>query len=444
MTQPHPSAPCAAIHSVGCKLNQYEAQLLRQQLEARGYRVVDFSDLADVYVVVSCTVTHRSDRECRRLARGARRRNPAALIVITGCYAEVAAEDLAARELADLIVSNRDKAQIPDLIDAARGREAIPPSTFPEAPLLSEFQGHTRAFVKIQEGCSGGCTYCLISRARGPEQSVPPAQVQAQVSLLAQRHREIVLIGTHLGRYGRDLPEPVGLATLVENLCALPELVRLRLSSLEPLELSPGLRDLVAAGGFCLSPDPARLGGGKVCRHLHLPLQSGADTVLERMGRPYGAAEYAEIIEEMHRRAPGCALGADVIVGFPGETEAEFAATRDLLESLPLSYLHVFTFSARSGTPASDMPQQVPEALRQARNRVLRELSERKREAFAASQVGERLEVVIEHTEPTGELRGLADNYLQVRLPAAEASPGDLKAVQATGACHETLVAELT
>ena len=423
--------PRAALHSVGCKLNQYEVELLRQALEDRGYRIVDFAEPAEVYILNSCTVTSRTDRECRRLARGAKARNPRACVVLTGCYAEVAAEDLAGRELADLLVGNRDKSALPDLIDAALGRTPPDVSCGTSHLLLREFRGHTRAFVKAQEGCAGGCTYCIISRARGPERSVPAEQVVAQVRLLAARHPEVVLIGTHLGRYGRDLPGETDLAGLVARLCELPELGRLRLSSLEPLEVTPALAELVVAGGRSLSPGDLP-GRGKVCRHLHLPLQSGSDSVLRRMGRPYAVEQYAALLVDLHRHQPGLAVGADVIVGFPGETEAEFEETRALVETLPRAYLHVFTSSPRPGTPAAEMPEQVTGQVKKDRVHLLRTLSERKREQFAAGQVGERLEVVME-TREDGRRYGLSDNYLPVDLAPELGSAEGVVAVRITG-----------
>lgn len=424
--------PRAALHSVGCKLNQYEAEVLRQALEDRGYLIVDFEAVADVYLLNSCTVTSRTDRECRRLARGARLRNPRALVVLTGCYAEVSYPELARLHLADLLVGNRDKAKLPDLIDAALGRVPSPSDPcIADFPRLREFRGHTRAFVKVQEGCAGGCTYCLIARARGPERSVPAATVVEQVRELARRHPEVVLVGTHLGRYGRDRAGKTDLAGLVEQLCALPELGRVRLSSLEPLEVTPPLADLVVSGGRALA-GATGTGLGKVCRHLHLPLQSGADPVLQRMGRPYRAADYAGLVHALTQREPGLALGADVIVGFPRETQAEFEETRRLVEELPLAYLHVFTFSPRPGTPAAEMTGQVPGPVKKERIHLLRDLSERKRAAFAATQVGKRLEVVRESGED-GQVYGLSDNYLQVELPAQAAPGGGISAVRIVG-----------
>jgi len=431
-----PSQLRAALHSVGCKLNQFELEILRQDLEDRGYTIVDFEQVADVYVLNTCTVTSRTDRECRRLARGARRRNPSALVVLTGCYAEIAAEDLHQLGVADLIVGNRQKFAVPALIDERLRNlpvSKILAADSARAPLLREFSGHTRAFVKAQEGCAGGCAYCIIARARGPERSVPSQRVLEQVQLLAEKHPEIVLIGTHLGRYGRDLAGEMDLSQLVEEICTLPELSRLRLSSLEPTEVTPQLSEQVVAGGRCLPPEASRPAQGKLCRHLHIPLQSGCDSVLRRMSRPYDTESYARLVYDLKQRQPGLCLGADVIAGFPGETEDEFATTRDFLEVLPLSYLHVFTYSPRPGTPASDLPDQVPPEVRKQRNHVLRALSERKRAEFTASQIGERLELVLEPGDRAEEVYGLSDNYLRVTLDQADLRPGQLIAVRVTG-----------
>ncbi|NLO74640.1 MAG: tRNA (N(6)-L-threonylcarbamoyladenosine(37)-C(2))-methylthiotransferase MtaB [candidate division WS1 bacterium] len=399
----HPSSQLrAALHAVGCKLNQYENQVWAQAFRALGYQIVPFDSEADVYVLNTCAVTSRTDRECRRLARSARRRNPQALIVLTGCYVDVDSEALVEAGLADLLLPRAEKPLLVARVDARIRGTGVSPSAL---PLLEEFTGHTRAFLKVQEGCAGGCTYCVIPRARGPESSVPSQLVIEQARLLARRHPELVLIGTHLGRYGRDLPGETTLAGLVERLTALPELGRLRLSSLEPLEVTPELIALLAAG--------------KLCRHLHLPLQSGCDSVLARMNRPYDTAAYAELLAELERRVPGVCLGADVMVGFPGETETEFAQTLAFLERVPLAHLHVFTYSPRPGTAAAQMPGQLAGHLKKERNHVLRALAERKRQAFAATQVGKRLQVVLETHAATGEVYGLSDNYLEVALDGA-------------------------
>jgi threonylcarbamoyladenosine tRNA methylthiotransferase MtaB len=436
--------PTAAIITLGCKLNQYESEQMRQQLEQLGYVLVDFDDFADLYIINSCTVTGRTDRDTRRLARRARRHNPAAFILLTGCYAQVAAEALTvALPEVNLILGHEAKTRLAELVPQPQAPTTPLPHESPADFLLDEFVGHTRCFVKVQEGCNARCTYCLIPDARGPSRSVPMAEVLEQAQRLGQAgHPELVLIGTHLGQYGRDLPAAPDLAGLISRLCHLPEVRRLRLSSIEPCEITPELEEWVAVGGQALRrPGDYQ---GKLCRHLHIPLQSGSDTVLQRMNRPYDSAFYASLVTRLHDRQPLTGLGADVIVGFPGETEDEFQQTVDLLTGLPLAYLHVFTYSPRTGTPAAAMPGQLDHEVKIARNHVLRALSEAKRAAFARSVVGQTLEVVLQSESAPGWLTGVADNYLTVRVAAPAEARGQLVACEITGAEGEQVEGRLT
>ncbi len=408
--------PTAAIKTLGCKLNQYESEQLREHLEAAGYTIVDFEGLSDVYVVNSCTVTAKTDRDARRLARGAKRRNPDAFVVVTGCYADCSPEVLASMGDVDLVIGNADKLRIPALLP--RPASSIPSPTRLTDDLIDEFSGHTRCFVKVQEGCDAACSYCIIPRARGRSRSVPREMVVQQArQLAANGYPEVVLIGTHLGQYGVGLPGAGTLAGLVAELCSLPEVQRLRLSSIEPREVDASLIEMLAQGGHALTPvTPA----GKLCRHLHIPVQSGCDTVLARMNRPYDTAFYRQLVDRVVSIAPHTCLGSDVIVGFPGETEAEFDCTRAFLESLPLAYLHVFSYSPRPDTPAATMPDQVPPETKRARSHVLRELSARKRQAFAETMVGQTVEMVVqEHS--AGQFTGLTDNYLTLTAAGPEA-----------------------
>ena len=428
--------PSVALKTLGCKLNQFETQQIRQQLSAMGCRIVAFEGLADIYVINSCTVTSRTDRDTRRLIRHAKKLNPRAFVAVTGCYAEVNPADLEAIPEADLVADNSAKAglalQIKQRLDGALDWP-LPPVVVHGPPfggtgeMLTSFADHTRAFVKVQEGCDANCAYCIIPRARGPSRSVPPADVVEQVRRLADAgHPEIVLIGTHLGKYGQDGPDMPDLAALVTALCDIPQLGRLRLSSIEPREVSEALVQLVA-------------GHPKVCRHFHIPMQSGCDTVLARMGRPYDSRLYADLICHIHQLEPRICLGADVMVGFPGETEEEFATTRDLISDLPLSYLHVFTYSPRPSTRAAEMPCQIEYEVKRARNHELRELSEAKRAAFANSLVGETLGAVLERPLATDPalLDGLTDNYLRIHAtgePSLLGSLQPMKIVSAEGA----------
>lgn len=411
--------PTAAIKTLGCKLNQYESEQIREQLLRLGYTMVDFDSPADLYVINSCTVTHEADRDTRRLARRASRLNPAAFVVVTGCYSEVAAAELQALEVVDLVCGQADKARLAELVPHPAA-DTTPLDDAAHDHLIHGFAQHTRCLIKVQQGCNAHCAYCIIPEARGPSRSIPIDDVLAQAHQLSLAgHPEIVLIGTHLGQYSDGA---VDLAELVVQVCSLPEVKRLRLSSIEPREVTDRLISLLPGGGHALTAsslsDPEQIASAKFCRYLHVPLQSGSDAVLKRMNRPYDSTFYADLIRRLHATQPATGLGADVIVGFPGEMDQEFQQTYDLLESLPLSYLHVFTYSRRRRTPAADMPDQVPHELALQRNHLLRDLSERKRAAFAQAMVGQALETVLQTDEGHGWLRGVTDNYLQLRVQA--------------------------
>jgi threonylcarbamoyladenosine tRNA methylthiotransferase MtaB len=425
----------ASIKTLGCKLNQYEGEQMRLQLQRLGYRVIPYDDGADVCVINSCTVTSRTDRETRRLARGARRLNPGALVVVTGCCAQVKPCEIEAIAEVDIVFGNAGKQQLAELIPPADGHEGIGSDT--DGPVISDFSDHTRAFVKVQEGCDARCAYCIIPAARGASRSVPTDAVLAQCLALTQAgYPEIILIGTHLGRYGLGLDEDIDLARLIE-LIGRTAVPRLRISSIEPREVTDEIIGMVARGGRARS-DPA---AGKLCRHLHIPLQSGCDSVLRRMGRPYETAFYRDLILRVKQAAPDTCIGADVIVGFPGETDAEFEATRSFISELPLSYLHVFTYSERQGTPAAAMPNPVDYELRKARNHVLRDMSEHKRAEFAASMVGKHLEVVLQSPQGNELVRGISDNYLEVDVADAGEPTGRLVDVVVTHADNGRLQA---
>ncbi len=414
----------AAITTLGCKLNQYESERIREQLMRRGYDIVPYDETADVYVVNSCTVTAKSDRDTRRLARQGKRRNPDSLVVVTGCYAEVGGDKLAQIEEIDVILGNTEKDAIASHVPP--GADLVEDDDEPQSEQLIEaFADHTRAFVKVQEGCNAHCTYCIIPQARGPSRSVPPVEVVKQVEKLVESgHPEVVLIGVHLGWYGRDIPEEsVALDDLARWLCEIPGLHRLRFSSIEPCEVTAGIIDLVARHP-------------RVCRHLHLPLQSGSDPVLEAMGRPYSAPFYEALVGRVREASPLASIGADVMVGFPGETDELAEETRSLLERLPLSYLHVFSYSPRPGTPAAEMPDQVPPEAKKERSRALMGISAEKRQAFAQQNVGEELEVVVEQPleGDEGHVIGVSDNYLRVRFPGSPALRGQVVRVRVTSA----------
>ncbi|MCK4409573.1 MAG: tRNA (N(6)-L-threonylcarbamoyladenosine(37)-C(2))-methylthiotransferase MtaB [Candidatus Eisenbacteria sp.] len=406
------------LMTVGCKLNQYETEGVAERLEERGFVVVPFDGPADVYVVNTCTVTGRSDYRSRQMLRRAARKGGGALIVATGCYAQREPDALAAMPEVNLVVGNGFKRDLAGLVverlcsDAGGSGETrievrpIRNEAF-EAFDIKQFRGYTRAFIKIQDGCDNRCTYCAVPGARGPARSRRFDDVLEQASLLvANGYREIVLTGVHIGAFadpdGHRLPE------LLRALAEIDRLVRLRLGSVEPRELTPELAATI-------------LQTVKVCNHLHVPLESGSDAVLERMGRRYTRAEYAEAVRRVTDADPLCGLGTDVMVAFPGETEEDFADTVSLIESLPYTYLHVFAFSPRSGTPAAEMDGRVPAAESKRRSLHLRELGSRLSLRFRRNLVGKSLEILVEERVGTeGSLTGLTSNYVRV---GAEGDP---------------------
>jgi len=439
----------AAIKTLGCKLNQFESEQMREQLEALGYCIVPFEAPADLYVINSCTVTTSTARDCRRLCRRTKRLNPQSVLLVTGCYAEVAPDELEQIEATDTVIGNAARGQLSRFIppaDTPPTTDHLPPYA-ETGPMIHTMSGHTRAFVKIQEGCNAHCAYCIIPLARGPSRSVPASDVIEQVNLLLTAgYPEVVLIGTHLGQYGADLDEDTDLSGLVRKLCELPDLPRLRLSSIEPCEITDELIELVAAGGQCLRLNPERLGRGKLCRHWHIPMQSGCDEILQRMNRPYDTPFYRALIEKIKSAQPDTAIGADVIVGFPGETDEQFEQTRAFIESLPLTYLHVFTYSARLQTAAARMPDQVPGQVRKQRNHILRAISERKRAVFAKKMVGKQLEVVIEKfVETSGnKLSAITDNYLRAEIAGLAELVGSIAKMRVTEVEGAVLRGELS
>ena len=371
-------------------------------------------------VVNTCTVTHRSDRDARALIRRARRENPSARVVVAGCLAEVDPEGVLGLG-ADLVAGSAAKAgsrgtdRLRRFGDRAEGITGPLPAAEPPAP-VTRF-GRSRAFLKVQDGCDAGCAYCIVPRARGAPRSLPPEEVAAGLARLREGgHREVVLAGIHLGRWGCDLAPPRRFAELLD-LAENSGIGRVRLSSLEPLELTEEVIGRTAA-----SPT--------LCPHFHVPLQSGSDAVLRRMGRPYTAGEFRERVEAALHRIEGLCLGFDVIVGLPGETEEEFLRTERLLESLPFCYLHVFPYSRRRGTPAADMDGQVAEGEKSRRAARLRELARAKKEAFVRARVGRTLPALAEGEPRGGTLQLRTRNYVEVLVPWRGETPRHETAVR--------------
>ena len=400
------------LHTFGCKANQYDSEVVRQRLEAAGCTVVEDEADADAAVVNSCTVTHTGESKMRRLVRGLARRQPGIRTVVMGCAAALDDGTIAALPGVTAVVAGSDADAV------ARALDVDGPSPFPvpRSP-LSEFRNSSRAWVKIQDGCDEHCTFCATTLARGDNVSRPVEQIVAEARLLAQRHAELVLTGVHIGTYGRDRQSasgngqsagdvPGSLGRLVRHLVDNVPGVRFRLSSVEATEVCDDLLALMAEQPDRLAP------------HLHAPLQSGSDRVLKRMGRHwYTARSYRERIEQIASRVRPFGLGADVIVGFPGESDADHRATVELIDSLPFSYLHAFPYSPRDGTAAPRLGPPPPPAVVQARSAELRELAARKAAAHRAARAGGRADLVLENRQAAVR-EALSEDYLGVQLPA--------------------------
>ena len=401
-----------AMATLGCKVNQCESAGISEALTARGITIVPFEAAADGYIINTCTVTGRTDYQSRQLIRRAIRKNPAAAVLVTGCYAQMAPEEIARIPGVRFITGNAEKERIPDIlcemtagvpqilvgdIRKEKGISRLGATVFPE---------HTRAFLKIQDGCDTFCSYCIVPHARGANRSLPPEEVLERITSISRTgYREIVLTGIHLGAWGRDLQPRADLATLVRSVVEGYALERLRLSSIEPRELNEELITLIGTAGT-------------VCRHLHLPLQSGDDGILAAMLRDYDAAFFRDLVRDLHAAVPGIAVGIDVMAGFPGETEEAFANTLRIVEEMPIAYLHVFPYSRRPGTPAATMDGQVSEEGKKKRAERLRTVGAAKRQAFAEGFIGTPLQVLIEGRtdKNTGLPVGFSDNYIPVAV----------------------------
>jgi len=421
-----------AFATVGCRLNQFETDALRGRARAAAEEVVSFESPADVYVINTCTITAEADADSRQLARQAIRRNPSALVVVTGCYAQAVPEAVAAIPGVDLVLGNQEKARLLTILREIR-KNGVPEVRVGGIAGRVRMDGdeygpgldpdRTRAFLKVQDGCNYACSFCVVPAVRGPNRSLPADRILEEIGRLhTAGFPEVVLTGIHLGTYGRDLGPRTSLVELCRQLAALPASPRIRLSSLDPHEVTPELVDLLARSS-------------RFCRHLHLPLQSGDEDILRRMRRGHTAAEFQSLVECLVKAVPGIAVTADVIVGFPGEDDRAFRATRDLLDALPLAGLHVFSYSRRTGTEAADFSGQVSRAVKKERNRALRALAARKTEEFQRRFVGAVLDVVVLHGEDVpGSREGLSDNYLRVRFRAEAGPQGSLVRVRMEGA----------
>ncbi|MBW2520672.1 MAG: tRNA (N(6)-L-threonylcarbamoyladenosine(37)-C(2))-methylthiotransferase MtaB [Deltaproteobacteria bacterium] len=409
--------PTVAFVTLGCKTNQFESVAMQEQLKAAGYETVHFEEGADLVIVNTCTVTAATDSQSRNLIRRARRLNNRCRVIVTGCYAQVNPDALAQIPGVSVVIGNDEKHNLANLLATTGSIEKVVVADVRRQkkiclPPLTSFSGRSRAFVQIQNGCDSFCSYCIIPYARGASRSVSLSEVTHQVQALVDAgYPEIVLTGIHIGCYGIDLEPKTNLAHLLHQTLVVTDGCRLRLGSIEPNEISDELIDLIA-------------NTKDICPHWHIPLQSGDSNVLKRMGRSYDDQFFYDLIAKIVDRMPTAGIGLDVIAGFPGETDAEFSKTMELIHALPISYLHVFPFSRRPGTPAAKMSGQVPKTLIKARAEALRNLGAEKRSLFAQKFIGRQLQVVVESGRSLGLLKGIAGNYLDIYFPGTEELSG--------------------
>lgn len=430
-----------AFYTLGCKVNQADTASMENLFLRSGHQLVSFDGEADVYIINTCVVTNTGQRKSRQTIHRAIRKNPNALIVVTGCYPQTAAEEVKSIAGVDMIIGNQDRAQIVQLVeerlahrqtDTLDAVHKLTASTAFEEMAAGDITDKTRAFLKIQEGCNQFCTYCIIPYARGPLRSRSLESIRTETQrLISAGFKEIVLIGIHLGCYGKENPNGPTLYDAVKTVLEVPGVQRLRLGSLESVEVEPRL--------LTLMQEDARF-----CRHLHLPLQSGCDKTLQAMHRPYTTAKFQTLLADIKAQVPDIAITTDVIVGFPGETEADFETTCKFAESSGFSKMHIFPFSARKGTPAEKFAGAVTEAVKKERADILGRIDETMHKAFLQAMVGQTAEVLFE--QPAGEdyFEGLTGNYQRVFVKSGGRNlGGEILPVKITAFDGEKLLGEI-
>ena len=421
--------------TLGCKVNQYDSDAMRTLFIHRGYKPVEHSEVADVYIINTCSVTSIGDRKSRQVIRKIRRNNPDAVIAATGCYAQVAPEELEKMGDVDVIVGHQNRNKIVDYIEEAEKSEKTV-NAVKDIMSIREYENLTvdpegevkaRAFVKVQEGCDNYCTFCIIPYARGRLKSRKQEDAVDEIKKLIEKgYREVVLTGIHLGNYGKDLRNGTSLSTLVFELLKIPNLLRIRLGSIESVELSDELINIIK-------------NEKRVCHHLHLPLQSGSDAVLKSMNRHYRLRQYKDLIAMLREKIPNLALTTDLIVGFPGETEENFKETLNTLHELKFSAIHVFPFSKRTGTPAAMYPNQITNEEKKKRVHRVQELEKKISKEFRSEFLNKIVHVLAENKKEE-YFEGFSDEYIRVTIKEKKKKRGHLYSVIVEEVTDEGLI----
>ena len=428
-----------ALHNLGCKVNAYETEAMQEILEQNGYEIVPFEEKADAYIVNTCSVTNMADKKSRQMLHRAKKMNPEAVVIAAGCYVQSAGEELLKDTSVDILIGNNEKVNLPSILEnwekehnPLHVHDLTREHTYEELT-LSHTAGHTRAFMKIQDGCNQFCTYCIIPYTRGRVRSRRLSDIVAEAGRLAENgYQEVVLTGIHLDSYGTDLEEHENLLTVIQEIAKIDGIKRIRLGSLEPRIMTEEFVTGLAAEE-------------KLCPHFHLSLQSGCDATLKRMNRRYSAEEFRQCCERLRRHFDDPALTTDVIVGFPGETEEEFTATVEFLKDICFYETHVFKYSRRKGTKADRMPDQISEQIKNERSDVLLALTEKNSGEYRKKLLGRTVKVLLEEESTIGGttyLTGHTREYVKVAVAPETAAAGEIIDIKVTGLLKDMVLGE--
>jgi threonylcarbamoyladenosine tRNA methylthiotransferase MtaB len=430
--------PTAALITLGCKVNQYDTQAMQEVMLRNGYTIVDENEAADVYIINTCTVTNVADGKARQVIRRAIRQNPNAAVLVTGCYVESDREAVEGIPGVSLVFGNREKAELQrylDILHESAGKKEASPLLQIKPVHHDAIREHanfsmsvsaagkrTRALIKVQDGCSAFCTYCIIPYVRGRMTSRPLSDIVREAEeIAANGYKEVVITGVHMSAYGLDIGRKATIAGILESIHPIEGIERIRFSSIEPMNFPDNLVERMAALSKCMP-------------HFHLPLQSGSDAILRRMRRRYTTERYAQLVENLRAAFPEVGITTDVMVGFPGETDADFEQSLRFVEKIDFSQLHVFRYSPRRGTPAAEYPDQVPPYISAERSQEMIALGKRLGQAFRRRMLGKTMDVLVEHSREgeEGHLAGFTGNYLRVLVDAPESAIDQILPVKLT------------